>query len=465
MKRRLMSYLSSFIFALAGVLISGLWAHRLAAAEDFQVPPLPSVEGPITGPGEMVIDGLGLEVAWGPMVEAGLDRGSYGAVEDAGYVREEFFISGSSGGNPYKVRALITHPADPKRFTGHVLVEHNHAVETSFVWQFTRDFQLSRGHAHMGLSTSTANVGFLKSFNSARYATLQVAAGQISDIVAQVGRLLKSKQSPLGGVTYITFSGYSMAAAPVVDYMTTHHQVFRLPDGGPIYDGFFLPPSRTACRRGPLPDVDVPVLWVNSQLEVEEVISGDAIDCRKPDSDEPGSQFRLYEVAGMAHYDSHYLPGYWNQPCANPRDTYPHSRIISTMFYHYIRWIRDGVPPAPGRLIPLIGGVGGEIELDEHGNAVGGIRHTYVDVPIATYSPLNAYALPPAPADYNCTVYGSTLDFSPGELATLYKNHGDYVNQVNRRLNELVRDGWLLSEYAKEFRVEAAHFAGIRANE
>lgn len=456
MKHRLFGSIAAFVFLLASILIAGSLAPTPAAA-DFQVPMLPTVEGPITSPGAMVIDGLGLEAGWASMVKAGLDRGSFGAIEDAGYVREEFFVSGTSQGNTYKVRALITRPADLSKFSGHVLVEHNHGVEAAFTWHFTRDYQLSRGHAHLGLSTSTANVTFLKTSNSARYGTLKVSANQISDIVAQLGRLLKSDQSPIGGVTSITFTGYSMAQPPAWNYMTTHHQVFRLPNGGPIYDGFFLPPSRTVCRLGPYPDVDVPVLWVNSQLEVEQVICGDGINCRKPDSDKPGSQFRLYEVAGMSHYDSRYLPGWWNQPCANPRDVYPLSRVLSTMFDHYIRWIRDGVAPPPGRLISLIGGVGGTIEFDEYGNAVGGIRHTYVDVPIATYSPLNAYAQPPAPQDYNCTVYGSTLAFSEAELASLYKNHGDYVNQVNRRLNQLVRDGWLLQEYAEEFRVEAAH--------
>ena len=42
------------------------------------------------------------------------------------------------------------------------------------------------------------------------------------------------------------------------------------------------------------------------------------------------------------------------------------------------------------------------------------MRHTYLDVPIATYSPLNAFTYPP---DYNCTVYGSTFEFSQAELA------------------------------------------------
>lgn len=441
------------------VVVSTLALSGGVARADPQVPDMPNVEGPITDAGPMALDGRGLEAGWGPMVEAGMDRGSFGAIEDAGYVREEFFVTGTAAGETYAVRALLTRPADLKKFSGQLLVENNHGVETPFVWHFTRDYLLSRGHAHVGLSTSTGNVSFLRDFNAERYGDLHVSGDQVSDIVAQVGRLLKSRQTLLDGIEASHFTGYSVAATPVWNYMNTHHEAFRLPGGAPIYDGFWLPPSRTVCRLGPLPDVDVPVVWINSQLEVQEVIVDEAIDCRKPDSDEPGTQFRLYEAAGMTHYDSRYLPGWWNQTCANPRNLYPFARMVSTALDHHIRWVEDGVPPPAGQRISVIGGPGGEIEVDEHGNAVGGVRHTFLDVPVATYSPLNEFADPP---DYNCTVHGSTFEFSDQELADLYRDHGDYVSQVNRRLNEIVREGWLLKEYAGEFRTEAAQFDRIR---
>jgi hypothetical protein len=44
------------------------------------------------------------------------------------------------------------------------------------------------------------------------------------------------------------------------------------------------------------------------------------------------------------------------------------------------------------------------------------------------------------------------------KLADLYPTRQDYVRRVNARLDELVRDGWLLPEYAEEFRAEAARF-------
>ena len=40
-------------------------------------------------------------------------------------------------------------------------------------------------------------------------------------------------------------------------------------------------------------------------------------------------------------------------------------------------------------------------------------------------------------------------------LARLYRDHADYVERFNRRLDELVAQGWFLAEDADEMRAEA----------
>jgi Alpha/beta hydrolase domain len=42
-----------------------------------------------------------------------------------------------------------------------------------------------------------------------------------------------------------------------------------------------------------------------------------------------------------------------------------------------------------------------------------------------------------------------------GTLARLYRDHADYVDRFNRRLDELVEEGWFLAEDAEEMRAEA----------
>jgi hypothetical protein len=415
---------------------------------------LPALEGPITGPGPLFV----------PDIELGQST----PAAAVGYVYEEFFVSGNSQGKSYKVRMFVIRPGDLKRFSGQVLVESAHFDSRPWVWSYTRIYDLPRGHAAVVLSTMAQNNPALRQFNEARYRDLHLTDEQLSDVFAQVGYLLKSEKTPLPGIQALYATGFSLAAGPIGRYMETHHPKYRLPGGGPIYNGFFIPPSRNVTARGALPDLDVPTMQMNSQLEVESTYIERKTDYRKPDSDDPGKQFRLYEVPGMAHLDSRYTPPTAgdavnhpgiDEPCALPRNRYPYGRVVSTAFHHMVRWVRDGVPPPRSKRISVIGGVGGRIELDAHGNAMGGWRHTAVDVPFATYRASGNTATPyTGPNPQQCLVYGSQTAFSYEKLADLYPTRQDYVHRVNARLDELVRDGWLLSEYAEEFRAEAARF-------
>jgi hypothetical protein len=434
--RGVAGWLASVLLIVAAAIAPG--SAAVAGGErPYEVPPLPQVEGPITGPEPMLIDAL---EQLQPEDEQA-DR--------FGYHFEEFFVSGTAAGEPYKVRMLIARPDDLDDFSGHTLVEPKHALGIAFIWNFTRLYVMERGHAAVELSTFPQNITTLQGYNPERYAGLHVTSEQTSDIFAQVGRLLKSRNSPLPGADTLYFTGHSMSAGPTWPYMDTYHERLRLRDGSPIYDAFFPETTRTASTNGRFPDVDVPTIVLASQLEVQAVYADAGIDYRKPDSDRPGRQFRLYEVAGMPHHDSRVNPIYQNEPCDLPLNRFPYKPMVTMTLDHLIRWVDRGVPPPRAPRISVIGGPGGEIELDEHGNAVGGVRTTYVDVPVGTYSPLNSGS------DQNCSVLGSQQLFSPEELRSLYGDHDTYVHQVNRRLDHLVRRGWYPRSDAQELREEA----------
>lgn len=449
-----------------------------AAQPQFDVAPLPVIEGPITAPGAMHIDA----------VELAQEQ----AVAALAYVFEEYFVSGTAGGAPYKVRMLVARPADLGQFSGQVLVEPKHPLGIPFIWNFTRLYLAPRGHVAVELSTFIQNLGALQAFNPERYGDLQLlvdpmspTAGpspQTSEIFAQVGRLLKSDRTPLPSrrppppfdscderfvrkrcnrreVLTLYMTGHSMSAGPSWTYMNSVHARLRLEDGAPIYDGFFPETSRTAARMGPYPDVDVPTVAINSQLEVEEIFARDGIDYRKPDSDERGQQFRLYEVAGMPHNPARTNPLFQAETCDLPLNRFTYTAMVSLTLDHLIRWVVDGVKPPRAARISVPGGPGTPIELDEHGNAVGGVRTTWVDVPVATLSPLNTDTAPPA--NPFCGVFGSQVPFSAEKLRDLHRNHRIYVKRVNKRLDKLIRKGWYLREFAPELRDEAAAFEGF----
>jgi hypothetical protein len=415
-----------------------------------RTPPLPEVEGPIAGPG-MYIDPLEQNF---PLSAAEL-----------GYVFEEHFVSGTAAGEPYKVRLLVARPADLDGglFSGDVLVEPKHATGIPFLWNFTREYLAAQGHAAVEVSVFPSTVEeTLKGANPERYADLRVTADQESDIFAQVGRLLKSDRSPLPGAERLYMTGHSMASGPVWRYMDTHHERYRLGRGRPIYDGFFPETTRTASSLGPFPEVDVPTVLLNSELEVQAVLVEQGINYRRPDSDRPGQQFRLYEVAGMPHNPT------WRHPvlvgadhtCEQPPNDFPYEAVVSMALDHLIAWVDDGVSPPRAERIEVEGDPARPtaIARDEHGNARGGVRTTTMDVPVATRTGINAGNYP---AVGDCGVFGSQRDFASDQLRSLYGSHDRYVNRVNQRLNELIDDGWFLPEQAAAVRREAAEFTGF----
>lgn len=431
-------------------------APDAGGGSDAATPDLPAVEGPVTGPGDMFIDPLEI-------------TGEVKAA-DLGYAFDEYIVSGTAAGEPYAVRLMLALPAEGSgvSFSGHVLLEPKHGTTIPFLWHFTREYLTPRGHAAAEVSLFPSTLTRMQDSNPERYADLRITEEQQSDVLAQVGLLLKSEQTPLEGVQYLYMTGHSMAVGPVWHYMDTHHNQQRLPEGGPIYDGFFPETTRTASRMGPFPDVDVPTLLINSELEVEVVLVQDQINYRKPDSDEPGEQFRLYEIAGMMHNPA------WMHPlllglgieesCDQQLNRFPYNPVISMALDHLIRWVGDGVAPPHADRIELEGTEDNPtaVKRDEHGNALGGVRTTTLEVPTATHQALNTGTGIPGLGD--CLVFGSQLDFPLEKLQSLYGNQSGYQEQVEQRLDKLIEEGWFLEEFAAEIRSEAAAFDGFSAN-
>jgi hypothetical protein len=100
---------------------------------------------------------------------------------------------------------------------------------------------------------------------------------------------------------------------------------------------------------------------------------------------------------------------------------------------------------------------------DEHGNALGGIRSTYVDVPIASYYPHSTPAVdvayesgPIRSAAMMGDLLGAMEPFDHDKLVNLYGTHQRYVERVSIRVDELVDEGWLLAAGAEAVKADAA---------
>jgi hypothetical protein len=380
------------------------------------------------------------------------------------YDAHEYFVSGTANGQPYTTRIVIRRPADPAKFSGLVLAESMHPSGNAWMFHFTHTYSMSAGHVSLDILTST-HVPFAE-FNAERYTSLRVGPGQAPEILAQVGALMKSKQAdnhPLAAlaVRRMVLAGTSASAGVLINYLPAH-MVLRLPDMKPIYDGF-LPTSTGATIR----QIDVPMIQVPTMTEV---MTGAAT--ARQDGDQPGDQFRVYEFPGMAHIDSRDAAAYYPNPCKLPISRFPLAAYMSVALNHLWLWVDKGtVPPRADRILVdrNVANDGSVMALDPHGNARGGIRNVYVDVPVKKYGVRNEGAVPPIPnahpfvavrgeAAQNqlCGLAGYEVAFSQADLKKLYKDKKDYLRRVERSLDESTKQGWFLPVYRQTVLADAA---------
>jgi alpha/beta hydrolase family protein len=121
--------------------------------------------------------------------------------------------------------------------------------------------------------------------------------------------------------------------------------------------------------------------------------------------------------------------------------------IWEIAFNNLARWIAKGVAPPHASRIQLEAD-GTTVKRDTHGNALGGVRSVFVDVPTASIMPTS---LAPGGVVKNpCAYAGYQLDFSPVQLQQLYRTHRGYVQRVTKDTGTLVRERFLLPESARK---------------
>jgi len=455
--------------------------------------PSPMVEGPITG-------GNGT-----PFVAA-----TTFDLAQVGYVQEEYFISGTataytsaspltSDGNwtvtpastaAYKTRILVHRPVKRSKFKGTVVVEWlnvSGGLDAAPDWisahtELTRD-----GFAWVGVSAQfvgveggASSVGLpgsgLKTADPVRYGPLSHPGDSFSyDIFSQAGQSIRQPAglNPLGDlkVTTVLGAGESQSAFRLVTYINGIDPLAQ------IYDGFLVhsrggggaPLSQVPQPAISVPtpafirnDVRVPVLTFQTETDL---VSLGFLASRQADSD----RFRLWEVAGTAHYDAYGLTVGMTDlgnsssaadlivtsapiagiTCASPINSGPQHFVLNAAFAALNKWVtKRKLPPQAPRL-DVVAGSPPTITRDANGNALGGIRTPSVDVPIATLSGLGQTGTA------FCSLFGTTVPFDNTTLAALYPKHSKYVSAVAKATNTAVKAGFLLGPDAKLIKASA----------
>jgi len=418
---------------------------------------------------------------------------------------------------PYTTRLMLRRPADAARFSGTVIVEIVNSArryDFPFAWGVSHDQFMETGDAFAMITLAQANLEGLKAFDPMRYAPLSLAnptpeetcnAGRAGgpsqtapgeeglqfDILAQAGALLKAGRAtgPLGGfrVQRLYMVAYD-GALPT--YIAAVHSRIRLAGGGPVYDGYILNrhPALTRLRRcGMAPaagdprqiirNLDVPLIRVIGQTDILATYAQ-----RREDSDAPGDRYRLYEIAGGAHADAAFYPyipavadlrkigsaypflASW--PFANqcePEQTLAKTPInthaLDAAFANLTRWIRDGVPPPKAERIKIEspGTPQARIAVDQFGNAIGGVRSAYLDVPIATYFTTSK-------GETFCPELAHTVPFDWARLNSLYGTPQNYRAKVAQSVDRLVRERWLTESDGRRIKTEAGSVPASSSN-
>jgi hypothetical protein len=376
------------------------------------------------------------------------------------YITKEYFVSGIAQGQPYTTRVVVRRPSDARKFSGIVVAEPMHPTGNDWMFYFLHTYLMSEGH--IGVEIATGSLPLFTTANAARYKDLEIANGQVNEILAQAGMLLKSDRydGPMEGlpVRKVILTGTSASAAIVAAYLPAH-MIYRDADLKPIFDGF-LPTS--IGDTNVMAKVDVPMIQMPTMTEVVRMASS-GNKYRRADGDAPGDQFRIYEIAGMAHIDSRINPVYTPNPCKFPMSEFPEGMGLAAGLDRLIQWVDKKKTPPRAEYVVVDNDTandGSVLALDANGNPKGGVRNTYVDVPAYRYIAPNEAATPPiaspsalvasqgpgGPALF-CGIASYQLPLSADQMKTLYKTKKEFQNKVEQRANALIKEGWISPAY------------------
>lgn len=373
-----------------------------------------------------------------------------------GVAWDEYLVAGTIAGEPYRTIVQVLRPEDGAT-SGVTIVEPWHRAGYWTIYSKVHQYLARRRHcAAIVLSNRLVLETRIKPQHP-RYADLFLPDREITDseVLAQVGALFRDGHVGADATHHVLLAGQSTEAFWTRRYITQEHRVARVGDA-PVFDGYF--PAQTALNNefGPIDDLDVPVVEVQGEGELIRSFGrqGNGIRHRRPD----GDRYRLYEVPGMPHICTRNGTNrWWTESLTCDRSTwsnFPMHEVFHAALDSLVRWVQTGEPaPTAARIETRSGGR--EIVRDRFGNASGGVRSSYVDVPTATVHATNG-VFPEEPGGPRCDFFAWDEAFETPRLIDLYASHRQYCERVAASLDALVADHWLLRDDVSTLIDEAA---------
>ena len=390
---------------------------------------------------------------------------------------------------PYKNRILVRRPASKEAFSGRVYVDIMNATQgydIEDLWHRVYLWCMEHGHAYVGITSKPVNVLSLKNFDYDRYGELNWSNGEIVaapvisksatipgteewlfwDMLSQLGLLLRrDKENCLGDykVNNIYLTGQSQSGAYLNTYISYFDRYAKRENGKSIFDGYMnivgALVQRSIRQSGTIGNLrllkrdmhpsSTPYICISSEADLylfNLFVEGNLMRMQIENSDTAENKCRYYEIPGAPHTDivcpiltglSEIERAGGKAPNLNP-NLLEHINDMHVEYYicglleKLHRWAEDGT--APEICAPLTRG-GDDLERDEHGNAKGGLRSPYVDVPLAGYVASN-----PEDPEGIC---GTMAWFGKEKTERLYGSAKGYLEKFDEYTDKQVAEGWL----------------------
>jgi len=465
------------------VAISLLVAVRAAVASTSVAPidGLPPL-GPLPGNGAFVptidLDRLGYQLSEFSVEGVADSHHNVGPLTNSA----KWVVAPDGAPQPFRTRIQVIKPTKPKACKGTVFVEwFNVTAQADFApdWFLTYNEQKQQGAVYVGVSAQRVGVATLQFLFPDRYGSLVHPGDSYSyDVFSQVGEAIFDHASTLFGPgcapQRLIATGHSQSGGRLVTYVNAFGSTS--PYDAFVPRGTAANPS-AALRQAPLGPITAPAPTFITNLDKPVMrwqSQSESMAARQADS----ANFRWWEVAGTAHQDAYPLAEDYRDSsegaermfdfmvnpvtnlgfganCTLGVNAGPAAWVLQAAFRHMNRWVKFGTPPpiAP-RLATVDGTPTGALVLDEHGNAVGGIRSPHVDAPIATLTGSGNTAAAPGPNF--CGTFGTTIPFSAETLEDLYPDHWSFVSKWLTSLFNSLANGYVVPEDAWRILVSAA---------
>ncbi|PRY13054.1 alpha/beta hydrolase domain-containing protein [Kineococcus rhizosphaerae] len=422
-----------------------------------------------------------------------------------GYVEEELLLSGAAavwhrpvpGGeavpraveSPFRTRVLVRRPAEAATASGFTLLEPLHPdLDSALVWNDVHPWLLREGHAWVGV-TAFAHLAtqLREEIDPERYADLDLPhEGQQYDVLAAAVRALAAGDL-LGPVAPgpVVLAGMSATGSTCRVFLQDgFHERCSTPAGRRLVDGYLIAISSGgagAAGYPPLSPGDAVLAADDARRTVTghgavvvELLSETESETHGPvlraDGDETDDRYRLVQVAGTAHVEARpsvltnrqqfedaggRRPAFAvREPLSDARfDLYARAALAALR-----RWITDDVPAPRADRLHLRPGAE-ELERDEDGTALGGVRPPWVQVPLAVHLPhgtASEECEPPPPwmpfsdPEALARLVGTVRRFPLAETRRRYGTRAAWLRRFAAATGQQVAAGWLLAEDGTE---------------